>query len=565
MSNIEKILERFASSKKAGAYVLRGSWGVGKSYLWSRVILPKVMIKPWVTKYSYVSLFGISSLAELKVALAVATEESDQLAKRQARWWVRLRARLNRMQSGAVAATALIPAYGAQLSIAATTIGFYLIRSRIICFDDIERKGASLSMRDFLGMVSYLSEQRNCRVVVIMNSNALSSTDVKDWDENKEKVFSGEVEFQPSSVKATELALDQHKDEPWHFALQSAFVSLDVKNVRLIQRGADFMSFVKEAKPAACGQDTWLRIAKVVALLTFSVLGRGDGGPPLEMIFSRRVSFASRSEQAQEKQSPQEKEWQELLGRQQIYLRSVLDQALVDMVRTGVADNDRLSRGIAEYEADVGNRACAAKFTEAWAEFHGTLGENGDDIARKLIETWPLVSERENANNLMSVVELLRLVGRADQATAFIESWVRDRSGARIEELSSKVLHRFDPVTDKELLEAVALATQSSNVEMPIQAALLCFASGQDEESAFIAVSRLDPSQLLEELAVIRNDNVSEILKALLAYSGFDENSPRGRAARVCEDMCSIYASSSSLGAHRLKIWLGYELAEASS
>lgn len=538
--------------------MLRGTWGVGKSYLWSQVVLPRVMKKPWNSRYSYVSLFGISSLSELKIALAVAIEESDEIAKKKG-WWTRMRDKFNRFQPEAVAATALIPGYGKQLSVAATAIGFYLVRNRIICFDDIERKGALLSMRDFLGMVSYLSEQRGCRIIVILNSNALSASDSAEWNENKEKVFCGEAEFRPSPTVATDLALNADEHEPWYIATRYAFISLRVKNVRLIQRGGDFMRFVGEAGPPSCSQDTWFYIAKIVAVLTFSVFGRGDGGPPLEMITDRRVSYAAGDQGGGRNLTPQEEEWKVLLRDNQIYLRTNLDDALVEMVRTGVPDNERLCAGIAEYEADVDHRARSKELTEAWSKFHSTLGDNGEEIASNIIEAWPPVSGRENVSNLLSVVELLRALGMAGHATTFINNWVRERSGTRIEELAPKSLHRFKPIADTELLEAVSVATRFAEGDMPIHTALLRLAAGQEEEAAFVAVSKLGPDQLLVELERTYNENISTIIRTLLAHMDFEQSSVRANAAKICKDMCEIYAKRSPLGAYRMKIWFGFD------
>lgn len=96
--------------------VLRGRWGIGKTYLWKNRVLPAVLIKPWKTRYSYVSLFGIGSLPELKVALAVATEEFNYDADRRRnpirRLWKFLsdaRRKLNRGQPLVREAAAAIP------------------------------------------------------------------------------------------------------------------------------------------------------------------------------------------------------------------------------------------------------------------------------------------------------------------------------------------------------------------------------------------------------------------------------------------------------------------------
>jgi len=139
--SIEARLDSFLSSKEAGALVLQGKWGTGKTHLWRHKIMAPLLAKPWEKKYSYVSLFGIDSLGELKTTLAMATSEFDRDATQQRRrsapvirlwWW--LWTKLEDIFG-------FIPTFGDKLSAAFRRTSFYLVRNRIVCFDDINQKG----------------------------------------------------------------------------------------------------------------------------------------------------------------------------------------------------------------------------------------------------------------------------------------------------------------------------------------------------------------------------------------------------------------------------------------
>src|SRR4030081_1415024 len=62
---------------------------------------------------------------------------------------------------------------GKTLAEMAQSSTFLMVRDQIICIDDIERKGKDLRAIDILGLVSMLAEQRNCKVVIIMNDDQL--------------------------------------------------------------------------------------------------------------------------------------------------------------------------------------------------------------------------------------------------------------------------------------------------------------------------------------------------------------------------------------------------------
>src|SRR5689334_18476545 len=68
IATVRSVVKQFIESPIPGVLVLKGPWGVGKTYLWSKQVeaLKETAALP---NYSYVSLFGISSIAELRLAI----------------------------------------------------------------------------------------------------------------------------------------------------------------------------------------------------------------------------------------------------------------------------------------------------------------------------------------------------------------------------------------------------------------------------------------------------------------------------------------------------------------
>src|SRR5260370_5593812 len=71
---------------------------------------------------------------------------------------------------------------------------FTSIRSQIICIDDLERRGA-ISVKDVFGLISYLREQRHCKIVLLLNQTKLeeNSESKQEFTDYFEKVIDAKI------------------------------------------------------------------------------------------------------------------------------------------------------------------------------------------------------------------------------------------------------------------------------------------------------------------------------------------------------------------------------------
>jgi len=98
--------------------------------------------------------------------------------------------------------------------------------------------------------------------------------------------------------------------------------------------------------------------------------------------------------------------------------------------------------------------------------------ENTDDLLDAFERVWPPVSSTEHANNLESLVRLFRTLGRPQVASRFIQQWVDERKGDRLEELGSDQFHMFGPITDPELVEAMKQAFETKQAQFDLAGAI---------------------------------------------------------------------------------------------
>src|SRR6516225_53831 len=77
---VREVATRFLKKESPGVMVIKGAWGVGKTHLWNDLIKSeKDALKP--AKYSYVSLFGLETLKELKTAVFASTIPASAIGK----------------------------------------------------------------------------------------------------------------------------------------------------------------------------------------------------------------------------------------------------------------------------------------------------------------------------------------------------------------------------------------------------------------------------------------------------------------------------------------------------
>ena len=153
-------ITRFLRGSDPAVLCVTGEWGVGKTFLWHSVLNDLRSSKGLdLTRYSYVSLFGLNSLDDLKSSLFENMEWLDQdatnFAQRGKAGAKALAARAKRLSELAGA----LPWVG-QAFTKARSLYFSLIQNQIICIDDLDRRSKNLEMKDVLGLISFLREQR---------------------------------------------------------------------------------------------------------------------------------------------------------------------------------------------------------------------------------------------------------------------------------------------------------------------------------------------------------------------------------------------------------------------
>jgi hypothetical protein len=200
---VREEITRCLARPDAEVLCIRGKWGVGKTYAWAKQLEAAQQRKTVkLARYSYVSLFGINSLDELKfsifenvITLSEGVKKADLVTLDAFVSKIGSWRKLTRI---AQSVPIVKNFFGAD---ATALVSFMTIRDQVICIDDLERRGQKLDVGDVLGLVSYLRGQRNCKIIVILNDERLEGDAKQVFDKNLEKVVDVSLVYEPTRCR----------------------------------------------------------------------------------------------------------------------------------------------------------------------------------------------------------------------------------------------------------------------------------------------------------------------------------------------------------------------------
>lgn len=236
----EEILTSFLRNPEAEVVALKWEWWVWKTYFWNDFLKkikndPKVQFK----NYSYVSLFGLASIKDLR-QLIIENQTEKMLIWEE---WVDFRqkakgmgfwSKFSKNWSEIVDKIPILKDWNI-LNFVVGIFAFIQPKSWTICIDDFER--TELDKKDILWVVSELKEERKCKIVLIFNDNKLSDGDKKSYNEFKEKVIDIEIEYSPTIEECVTIIFPDYKNKKSYESILFEYINiLGIKNLRILQK-----------------------------------------------------------------------------------------------------------------------------------------------------------------------------------------------------------------------------------------------------------------------------------------------------------------------------------------
>lgn len=441
-------IDRFLENSTPEVMAIKGDWGVGKTFSWNKFLKDAAEGgNVSLEKYSYVSLFGINSLEAFKFSIFenvvdrdfIGTEASIDSFKKNTSSLLKS---LGKKSVRYFRDSSLLDGFNPAIE----SLSFLSLNKSIICIDDLERKGSELNLRDILGLISLLKEQKKCKIVILLNEG---EEGLEDYKKYKEKVVDIEITFAPTPEECSSIAFDYSKKGLVELGTQTQ--KLGIKNIRILKK---IERLVELTEPLAADLEPETKNQIIHSLTLYAWCyncSEGDSSiPSLDYVTNLGYCFSGIGEDKEIDE--QEKQWKSKLHDYGYSSTDELDLILAAIVKTGyVADKDFNQAATVINEQILANKS-EKSFHNAWKIYHESFDNNQEDVVNTLYESFKLNTQNISLTNLNGTVMLFRELGRNELASEIIDHYIEERK-ANTELFNLKDSDFFGDVKDDEIAE----------------------------------------------------------------------------------------------------------------
>ncbi len=513
------VLKDFLTTGETDVLALTGAWGTGKTYAWREALMTcKSDIK--FKHYCYVSLFGVNSMAELRMALftksvAVATlgkkldfDTMNQHWGSLSRDWLKSQyARWNPMVKS-------LP-HGGSVSLGLEALAPGAVRDCLICFDDFERQ-TTIKAEDVLGLITELSEERGCKVALIFNADQLASKDA--YRAYREKAIDFEVSYAPTVQEAFDLVF-KGEYASRELVLRHV-VDLNITNVRILRKLQQLMTRILKETVGMHAVVTETSIA-TVALLCWCSYAPDATKPKFEDIEYWNDSLISFK--PDHEMDPAVLVWVQRLKAYGFESVDDLDLAIARVVERGYVEGTGFVEQAKKFDDDLRGREMSVPFNAVWQNFHGSFSIDQDTFITDLHKTAQHAIAHIGSSDLNGTVRLLRELRRGDLADDLIDRFIEaNKSQPSTFDLQD---HPFGGSIDDAILRAKFDAIHSAVKQLPgLEEAVTFMARTSSYNPEHIKAMEIASVDEYEALFLAKHDDVklSSLIKWTLRWADGD-------------------------------------------
>ncbi|MCW2237625.1 P-loop NTPase fold protein [Azospirillum canadense] len=547
---IKSELLSFLGRKDAEVLCISGKWGVGKTHVWRKQLEEAQRSENIaLERYSYVSLFGIGSLDDLKYAIfenVVPTATGDFNADINT---------LNGFIENSSGSWRKLARYGQSIPLIKNFTGgdtpaalsFLTIRKQIICIDDIERRGSKLDIADVLGLVSFLKEQRSCKVALILNNEQLDDKSRDNFHEHLDKVVDLLISYEPTPQESTSIALENSGNIA--HSISELCVTLGISNIRVIKK---IDRLAHKVYPTVSGFNDGVLRKILMSLVLFGwAFYQRETAPSLDFIVSNeRRSLFGRSKN--DNLPTKEAAWNALLESYGFWRADEFDLVLAEGVRNGYFDLTKiLEHGRALHEK-MEALSAGGSFEEAWRRYHESFDNDHEEVLDEIYSSFKKNAKYISPINVNSTVEIFRDLHRNEQASEIVACYFEALNDEKASlNLNSYPFH--NEITDAELKNEFKKRFFGANKEANIPEIMLKLKSGwNDSDLALLAEMAVD-----EYYKIFKQHRGKELRTIISGCLQFDIMEPTSKnikeiSARA-KDALRRIAGESRINAHRVK------------
>lgn len=537
-------IARFLRGEEPGVFCMSGDWGVGKTFLW-RSVLDHLRATGdlSLSRYSYVSLFGLSSLDDLKSALFENMEWLDQdgtdFAGKGRAAAKALAARAKKLSELAGA----LPWLGQAFS-KARPLYFSLIQGQIVCIDDLERRSNKLDVKDVLGLISFLREQRGCKVALLLNAERLGD-DKAEFDDLLEKAIEVKVVLAPTPAESAMIALKDN--DTVSVELRNHCETLGIRNIRVIKQVERLARRIDEVLKDF-PQTIRTQAIHSITLFGWSKYDRMNA-PHMEFLKTSSLERQLARRDDDETPPPDDAAWETLLEKYKYSRTDDLDLALMNYVDSMVLDIDEIQSEARKLQEQQRIGDLHGRFESAWRKFHDSFDTNEDEVVKEILESTQRAFEVVSLPNLNEALVLLKGLGRNAEATELLNFFAQHRGDQYWTEDDPFGRGPFLPEVD----EVIKQKSQVGTAEFDLATELI--RAGQNYDAS--TISKLAAVPVEEYFRLISGAQGTELRKLILSALDFrrisNSSDDMKKVVTLMEEALRMVGRTSRLNAIRIR------------
>ncbi len=465
---IETEVLRFLTSPEAEVLVIRGDWGVGKTYFWKKYFKNNHQ-KSVLPSYGYISLFGINNLNDFKSAIFCELEYGGNGDPMSMLLWVQKTKKLWKegkckewLHNFGRPLKKIIhffksvfrKLYFINTQEVIRYLSFKFIKNSTICIDDFDRIGNGLAIRDVMGLISFLKEENNCKFILILNDKELQDNS-DEYKKLIDKVVDSEIFFKITPVEALEMIIA--KDDTLYSELKQWVIKLEINNIRVLKK---LERLARELHKQLINYDSKVlyQAMQTLSLFVSSYYSKQDEKIPkfddLKIKYADILSI-------HDKENDKLKKWNVFLKEYGFSYTDSFDLIIANGVEQGYFNNVLLDQEAKELNRKIKINQSKENVWKAWEPFFSSFQDNVNEVVCSLKKGFYNNYLFVDPINLSNATYVLRNIGQEDLADEMISFYIENRRMEKglfsIKESSffsyikdSVVIDRFQEIADEQ-------------------------------------------------------------------------------------------------------------------
>jgi hypothetical protein len=454
---IKSQVEKFLISKTPEVMVIKGKWGVGKTYSWKNFLLDaKRQRQIGLEHYSYVSLFGINSLESFKFAvfenlvdkknIPDETNYGNKKGKTSS-------INISKWREGFRSIKGM-PFFNSYLPANLEALLFSTVNDSLICIDDLERAGTTLEIKEVLGLITVLKEQKGCKVLLLLNDK---EEGLKDYYKYKEKVVDLELRFDLTPEESANIAFKKPGNE-FEIAKERT-QELKIINIRALKK---VEYFIERLIPLLKGYEEEVTNHAIhsLTLFTWCYYCSNDGAPPFK--FVTKLSYSSylgldKNKELDDKSS----KWMAILRKYSYTSFDDFDRVFAEFVQTGfLNEKDFIREASAKNEKLISEKG-KTSFFDSWQVYHNNFNDNEEEVINSIYNSFKENILTVSRLDLNGAVTIFRELGQDQKVSEMIDLYIESRKDEENIFSLSEGLFPADKI-DEEIVEKFNSASAKS-------------------------------------------------------------------------------------------------------